>query len=454
MPETSRTSLGGDLRSQRWTSKIRIALLLTLPLSFAGVERAHAQVVPQWPADFTYVGKTVLASAPYPRDRFGLPTGDFRFGKGLAIHREANGTFSIYVGSWNPQVVLKWTTTPVNGVFSGNAGFVRAMGSMPYQGELIGLYMDRTGALVGSFNSTYDADWSIAVTLSRASISPVTSRLVSKGSFRFANRSDKMTMGGVTAVPAWWRTRYGQTCNALAGWGGYWSAIERGPVSMGPAATCFTLPTDADNLNAGYTSPKAVANRPVLGFPFSSSKTIHTAATKRINMNYWQTYGWGWWPSKVTTSPGWWNPGDSVYQGCTWVDNTAVSGLMCFPMLQEGCNWYGSTATPPLSPPCNATAGKAAALNSKKQSPWVFIYDPDDLGEVANGQRSQSSVQPVSQVPLRLPGVTVPFPGLPDTNHIITGVTYDAASNLLAIVLRNTSTISTRPAIYWYRVVK
>ena len=106
-----------------------------------------------------------------------------------------------------------------------------------------------------------------------------------------------------------------------------------------------------------------------------------------------------------------------------------------------------------MPPPCNPTPGKAAALNSHRQSPWVFIYDPDDLGEVANGQRSQSSVQPVSQVALRLPGVTVPFPGLPDMNHIIAGVTYDPASNLLAIMLRNTTSLTTRPVIYWYRVV-
>ncbi len=426
-------------------------MLLTLPL-FVGVAHAHAQVVPQWPTDFTYVGKTVLAGAPYPKDRYGAIVGDYRFGKALAIHKEANGSFSIYTGSWNPQVVLKWTTTPVNGVFSGNAGFVRVMGSVPMQGELIGLYMDKTGALVSSFNSTYDADWSTAVTLSRAAISPTTGTLVSKGSFRFANRSDKMTMGGVTAVPDWWRTRYGQTCNALAGWGGYWSAIDRGPDSMGPAATCFTLPGDADNINAGGTSPNAVANRPVLGFPFSSSKTVQTPATRRVDINYTQTYGWGWWPQHVTVGPGWWNPGDWLYQGCTWVNNTTRSGLICVPLLQGGCNWYGSTASPPVLPSCNPTAGKAATLNSKQQSPWVFIYDPDDLGEVANGQRAQSSVQPVSQVALKLPGVTVPFPGLPDMNHIITGVTYDPASNLLAIVLRDTTTLTTRPTIYWYRV--
>jgi hypothetical protein len=437
----------------RWISKIRIAVLAALPLSFVCVEHAQAQVVPQWPTDFTYVGKTVLANAPYPNDKYGATVGDYRFGKALAIHRETNGSFSIYTASWNPQVILKWTTTPVNGVFSGNAGFVRVLGTLPYQGEIIGLFMDKTGALVASFNSTYDADYTISVTLSRASISPTTGKLVSKGSFRFANRSDKMTMGGVTPVPDWWRTRYAQTCNALAGWGGYWNAIERGPDSMGPAATCFTLPTDADNINGGATSPNAVANRPVLGYPYSSSKTVHTPAARRMDINYWQTYSWGWWPAKVTTAPGWWNPGDSLYQGCTWVNNAAVSGLVCFPMLQEGCNWYGSTATPRVPPPCNPTPGQAAALNSHRQSPWVFIYDPDDLGEVANGQRSQTSVHAVSQVALRLPGVTVPFPGLPDNNHIIAGVTYVPASNLLAIMLRDTTSLTTRPVIYWYRVV-
>jgi len=127
---------------------------------------ATTPAVPVWPNDFTYIGKTTLASAPYPNDAYGSPVGDFRFGKGLAVHAEPDGSVSIFAGSWNPQPVLRWRTTPVNGTFSGNATFVRSLGTGVYvHGELIGLFVDDEGDLISSFNSTYDGtstiDWTM-----------------------------------------------------------------------------------------------------------------------------------------------------------------------------------------------------------------------------------------------------------------------------------------------------
>jgi hypothetical protein len=406
-----------------------------------------------WPNDFTYIGKTVLAWAPSPNDSGGRPVGDFRFGKGLAVHAEVDGSVSIYTGSWNPQPVLRWRVVPTaDGTFSGNAGFVQSLGTGVWvNGELIGLFVDDEGDLISSFNSTYDGDPTIAWTMGRSYIDPVTGTAVTRGTFKFANRSDKMTQGGVTAVPDWWRAKYNQNCNALVGWGGYWSVIATGPASMGPAATCITLPRDTDMAPTGGTTTP-IPNIPVLGFPYSSSLTVQTPATQRVDIDYWQTYGWGWWPAKVSSGPGYWNPGDWLYQGCTWADTGAVSGLVCVPLLQEGCNWYGSNATPQTLPVCSTTPGKAAALNSQRQQPWVFIYDPADLGAVVTGAQPQTSVQPKSQTPLSLPGVTMPFPGLPDTNHIITGVTFEATQKWLAIMVRDTSTSTGRPTIYWYKV--
>lgn len=180
---------------------------------------------------------------------------------------------------------------------------------------------------------------------------------------------------------------------------------------------------------------------------------MQTPATHRADIDYYQTYGWGWWPAKVASGAGYWNPGDFLYQGCTWADTTAVSGLICVPVLQGGCNWYGSNLTPPVAPICNpGVPGKAATLNSQRQRPWVFVYSPADLGAVVTGARTQNSVQPVRQTPLALPGVTLPFPGLPDMNHLITGVTFEPTKKWLAIMVRDTSTSTGRPTIYWYKV--
>jgi hypothetical protein len=407
-----------------------------------------------WPNDFAYIGKTVLQSAPYPNDAYGQPVGDYRFGKGLAVHAEADGSVTIFAGSWNPQPVLRWRVKPAtDGTFSGNATFVQSLGTGVYvHGELIGLYLDDSGDLISSFNSTYDGDPTVDWTMGRAYIDPSTGTAVSRGTFKFASRSDKMTQGGVTGVPAWWQSAYNQDCNALVGWGGYWSVIATGPASMGPAAACITLPGDADMPAGGGGNTTPIPNVPLLGFPFSSSLTSQTPATQRVDTDYYQTYGWGWWPATISSGLGYWNPGDWLFQGCTWADTAAVSGLICVPMLQEGCNWYGSNAVPPVSPVCNPTPGQAAALNSNRQRPWVFVYDPKDLGDVAIGARSQTSVQPVAQTALALPGVTYPVPGNPDMNHMITGVTFEPTKKWLAIMVRDTSTSTGRPTIYWYKV--
>jgi hypothetical protein len=424
----------------------RLACTLAL-LIWAAQASAQTHVVPTWPNDFVYVGKTTLAFAPYPNDAFGKPIGDWKFGKGLALHVEPDGTIAIFAGSWNPQTVLRWKVKPAaDGTFSGNAAFVRTLGPLATQGELIGIYTRDGTTLYGSFNSTYDGDPAIATTLARATIDPVTGLLVKGGSWQYANRSDKMTMGGLTAVPAWWRTQYQQGCDTLAGFGGYWSVVATGPVSMGPAATCFTLPSDA-------ATP--LPNVPVLGFPFSSSTTTWTPSTHRVDTDYNQRYGWGWWPATVPSGSafGYWNPGDWLYQGCAWVDTGGLSGLVCLPELQEGCNWYGDNAVPPKPPVCNSTPGKAASLNSNRQRPWVFIYDPKDLGAVATGQQPQTAVQPVSQTPMTFAGITLPFPGLPDMNHIVAGVTFDPDSHLFAVLVRDSSTLSSRPTIFWYRAM-
>jgi hypothetical protein len=417
--------------------------------ALVGVLRLDATgpAVPHWPDDFTFVGTTRLSTTTSANDSFGSPLGDYSFGKGLAVHGEADGTVTIYAGSWNPQATLKWTTKPVDGQFSGNATFVRSLGVPISHGEIIGLYFDPdTNALFASFNNTYDADPATASTLSRNVIDPATGHWIRSGAWVFENRSDKMTQGGVTRVPEWWRTKYNQpNCTALAGFGGYWNVAATGPVSVGPAATCFKLPTDAD---ANTVSPKW-RNTPVLGYPFGERGW---PAAERQDIDYWQVLGWGAKPQKVKAAPGWFAPGDQVWQGCSWVDTAAVSGLVCVPMLNEGCIWYGDNRTPPKSPVCNPTPGAKASINSSRQVPWVMIYDPADLGAVARRKKSQSAIQPVQQAKFEPPGITLPFPGQPDLNHMVIGVTYEPTLQLLAVMLRDTSTVSTRPSIYWFKV--
>lgn len=412
--------------------------LATLALAlFASTAQAQPPV-PHWPEDFKYVGSTTLPTPP-------AGNGDSTFGKGLSVVLEADKSFSLYTGSWNPQVILKWSVTrAADGSFAGAAAFKSNLGTAPIHYFLYGIHYDLlTGAFYFSSQNDYDTNPATDVSLGRATIDQVTGKLVSSGTFTFAARSDKMTQGGLTDVPGWFQKLH--PCGRfLAGWGGYWSIIAIGPASMGAAATCFDPPDMS-------VTTGAIANTPVLGYAFSSSLTVHTPAAER-NTNYNQRYGWGWWPATVTTGPGWWVPGDSLWQGCTWVDTPAVSGLVCVPMLHEGCNFYGSNALPPTLPVCAPYPGKAASLNSERARHWVFIYDPRALGAVADRLTPQNGIQAVQRAVLELPGVPQPLGGWPGIARMVTGVTFEPTSGLLAVMIRNTSVTGGRPVIFWYQV--
>ncbi len=418
-------------------------LTVVLGLALLLARAAYAQPpAPHWPNDFTYLGSTTLPAPPYPGNP---PNGDWSFGKGLALRLESDGSVTLFTGSWNPQVILHWRVTKgSDGTFSGVAAFKGNLGSVPLHYYLFGLYWDLpTSTLYASSQNDYDAAPSIDVSLGRATVDPATGRLVAAGTFTFAGRSDKFTQGGVTALPDWFQKAYG--CGRLGvGYGGYWSVIATGPASMGPAFACFDPP--APSVTSG-----ALPNRALLGYPYSASTTTHTPAAER-DSDYTQTVGWGWWPKHVTSGPGYWVPGDSLWQGCAYVDTGAVSGLVCIPMLHNGCVWYGSNASPPTLPECSATPGKAAALNSQRARHWVYIYDPRDLGAVATGQKAQNAIQAVQRVPLDLPGVPQPLVGWPGIPRMVTGVSFEPTSGLFAVMIRNVSIAGGRPTIVWYQV--
>jgi hypothetical protein len=71
---------------------------------------------------------------------------------------------------------------------------------------------------------------------------------------------------------------------------------------------------------------------------------------------------------------------------------------------------------------------------------------------VALGLAPQTSVQPIQQAPVQFPGITYPLKGLPYEPRMITGVAYEPARHLFAVMVRDTRTSSGRPTIFWYRV--
>lgn len=416
-----------------------VKLGATLAILIALTSAAAAQpAVPHWPDDFRFLGTTTLPSAPWPAN------GDSNFGKGLAVRLEKDGTVTLFTGSWAPQVVLTWQAPRgADGTFSGSAAFTGNLGTPPLHYYLFGLYWDPpTSMLYASSQNDYDGSGTIDMSLGRATIDPVTGKLAAAGSYTFAGRSDKFTQGGITALPDWFQKAYG--CGRLAvGWGGYWSVIATGPASMGPAGACFD-PPDAS------VTKGAIANTALLGYPYSSSTVTHTAAAER-DADYTQTFGWGWWPKHVPADPGFWVPGDSLWQGCAYVDTGAVSGLLCVPMLHNGCVWYGDNAIPQKPPECSTTPGKAAALNSTRARHWVYIYDPRDLGAVATGQKAQNAIQAAQRVPLDLPGVPQPLTGWPNIPRMVTGVSFEPTSGLFAVMIRNAA-LGGHPTVFWYQV--
>lgn len=230
------------------------------------------------------------------------------------------------------------------------------------------------------------------------------------GVWRFADRSCKMTMGGVLAVPPTHASSFGGR-RLAAGMGGYFSIATTGPVSMGPALTAFDPAEALRTATAG-----AVTNTPLVGYPFTGAPDgtvdrCHRDTDYRTEFDAWTPNG----------NVGFFTWTDYIGQAGVWIDTPAVHGVLMMPTLGHGRVWY-----------------ETSTLHAERVTHDWLVLDPAQLAQVAAGQRPQWSVQPTTSWTMQYPGIAYPQPGWANEPfNMVVGSVYDPIDARLYVAVRD-----------------
>jgi hypothetical protein len=335
-------------------------------------------------ADLKYLGVV----SGLTRGALGL--GDHQLGNGVAIRVDADGTILLYAASFNPVVILEGELQ--RNEAGGLGAKWRSLGSLPCTwSKPWGVFYDALDpAIYLTCHSDCDGDAPIAATLSRGRFD-ADGMLYSDGQWAFADRSDKMTDGGVTSLP---------DGRLAVGFGGYRSVVATGPASMGAALAAFDRPT----------APGPIPCTSLLAYPYASAAVPRmTRPPNYINdvgaENNYPTPAPGD-PLGVTT----W--GDWSQQSGTWIETATLSGLLMIWQRATGRIWYTNT------------------VNAEGWQYDLVVYD----GSLLNGDHAPNAYQPAIDEPFT-PPIPLPVNGQhADTPaHVITGVSFDPRSRILVV---------------------
>jgi hypothetical protein len=323
--------------------------------------------------------------------------GDVQLGAGLAVTAEKR----VYLGV-APSTVIAAVLPPT---FNGPLIELRKLGTLPCQYQHPnGLFWDEQDhALYMSCHNPYDGDPATDPTLSRGRI--VNGTLVSDGQWKFANRSDKMSDGGVCALP---------DGTLGVGFGMYRSIVNSGPASMGLALASFPRPTVG-------VSPSVT---PLLQYPYKSGGVV---ARMHRPSDYLNLYGDGY---PATATPGQTTWSDYGYQCATFIQTDVLSGFVGIVMRGTGKCFYTNTI--------NAEGWRYD---------WVG-YDPTGFGT--------TNQQPVVDVPFVFPGMKVNGPHADAPPYPIKGVSWEPVNRLLVIRVQGmfgTDAATLADGLLVYRVV-
>jgi hypothetical protein len=193
-----------------------------------------------------------------------------------------------------------------------------------------------------------------------------------------------------------------------AGFGGYFSIVQTGPASMGPALAAFD-PAVLDR------PPGDVPVTPLVGYPhhptpYAPPDRCTRDADYRDDFTGWNPQG----------DRGWWTWADQIDGAGVWIDTPAVSGLLVMPSMGNGRVWY-----------------EQSTLRAERSSHWWYVYDPTDLAAVAAGRREQWQIQPRHRWSVTYPSIDYPLPGWADgPPNPVAGAAFDPATNRLYVAVR------------------
>ncbi len=378
------------------------------PQASAGVPaRTPAAAAPRGKAllrksDFTYVGA------------FHLPTGvgkvDVQYGTGLT-HRYVNGQLRFLANPAHayevaaPALVRRVRdahTATVTQVWDDLAG-------PDAYGRSFGLYWDEPdNRLYWANGHEYNTTAPFNPSIGRCVLER-TGAIRREGIWAFTERSCKMAMGGVLPVPGWFSETYCRGKRLAAGFGGSFSIATVGPVSMGPALTAFNPADIATAPSKSSLDHTVLVGYPFNGRPYTAPDRCHRDGDIRTEFDGWV----------VRDGVGYWTWTDEIGQGGVWIDTPSKSGVLFFPTLGNGRTWY-----------------EMSQLHADHASHWWYVFDPQDLGSVAQGLAKQWEIQPRDTWSAQYPDAPYPVAWKNGPQQHVIGSTYDAKEGRLYLAVK------------------
>ena len=382
-------------------------------------------------SDFKYLGAFLMPGS--------AAGGDAMFSLGLT-HRYVDGKLRLLSVAWNPQnlyevealepstenaleraeVVMAWgdVTLPAReNTTDGGTG----------DGYIFGLYWDsQASRLYWSYGSAYNTEGADDPSVGCSTLNDTDGTSSAVGVWKFTDRGPKATNQGVISIPQWFADQYTQGKRLAAGFGGYQSIIAVGPVHLGPALAAFDPPSIDENPTLSslpYVS--------LIGYPYTG--TCEHRAER--DDNYTDDYE----SCNPVDGVGHWSWSDQLNQACVWIDMDQKHGVVFIPLLAMGRQWY-----------------ETSALHAENCSHWIYVYDPDDLADVAQGIKEQWEIQAADKWEIQFPGLDYPLPGWDSAPKFsVTGATFDSTTNRLYISVREGENIEKYSChkIYVYEIV-
>ncbi len=244
--------------------------------------------------------------------------------------------------------------------------------------------------------------------------------------------------GGVQAVPSWFQSSYG-TGAYCAGWGGYTSRMAQGlGASLGPTFYTFPEPTGYPTGENGIPSSVVKTLMDHFGgtvngdWYANGSPTSYDRGVRNSNVT--NQYDGGQWLSPAPDGLGRWVWGDSAWNTGCWIETSDKQGFIIVPKFCSGNAYYqGST------------------LHCDSQTAEIQVFDPNMLGQVAQGTRASWDTKPTNRWEITSTIVPLGF-GWGDTGNNEqggpAGATYDSTTQTLYVYCVMASNLNAYILVY------
>ena len=236
----------------------------------------------------------------------------------------------------------------------------------------------------------------------------------------------KTVMRGCVPIPDWFANAHCAGRRIAVGFGGYFSVMTAGSVSMGPSLWAIDPPASEHR----STVPAQ---------PLVSYHPPHTDAYRRPlrctrNTDY-RTEFDRWAPRDGV---GYWTWADEIHQGCVWIDLPDRHAILFFPSLGHGRLWY-----------------QRSDRHAERAFHWWFAYNPFDLARVARNPGERDLVVPAWTQQVNYPRLNYPVSANPSwftTMPRVVGSTFDSVTRTLFLMILTKTWPASEQTVFAYRI--